>query len=93
MTSQMCWLLGSFVAARTGAPHAQLAAVGTTGALAASLLSIVTTPLFGALSDRVGRLTVYRGGAIFLLLTATGLPWSGWPIRSTTNYAGWPAGT
>ncbi|MFL9874334.1 MHS family MFS transporter [Paraburkholderia megapolitana] len=67
-TTVVIAFLGSFVAARTGVPHAQLAAVGTTGALAASLLSIITTPLFGALSDRVGRLTVYRGGAIFLLL-------------------------
>jgi MFS transporter, MHS family, metabolite:H+ symporter len=62
--------LGGFVATRTGVPAGGLAAIGTTGALIASLASIVTTPLFGALSDRVGRLTVYRGGAIFMLLWA-----------------------
>ena len=62
--------LGGFVSAGTGVPRAELVATGTMGALAASLVSIATTPLFGALSDRVGRLAVYRGGAVFALLWA-----------------------
>jgi MHS family metabolite:H+ symporter-like MFS transporter len=60
--------LSGFVAKKLGLPPAQLAVIGTTGALIASLASIFTTPLFGALSDRVGRIAVYRGGAIFMLL-------------------------
>lgn len=60
--------LGGFVAPHIGAKSGDLAAIGTTGALIASVISIFTTPLFGALSDRIGRIPVYRGGAIFLLL-------------------------
>jgi len=45
-----------------------MTSIGTTGALIASMASVITTPLFGALSDRIGRIAVYRGGAIFMLL-------------------------
>ncbi|WP_205583049.1 hypothetical protein [Burkholderia sp. PAMC 26561] len=45
-----------------------LSSIGTTGALIASMASVITTPMFGALSDRIGRIAVYRGGAIFMLL-------------------------
>jgi MHS family metabolite:H+ symporter-like MFS transporter len=44
--------------------------IGTNAVLWASLVSIITTPLFGALSDRVGRLMVYRAGAVFTALWA-----------------------
>ena len=44
--------------------------IGTNAVLWASIVSIITTPLFGALSDRVGRLMVYRAGAIFTALWA-----------------------
>lgn len=60
--------LGGFVAPHLGVKGGDLAVMGTTGALIASVASIATTPFFGALSDRIGRLTVYRGGAFFLLL-------------------------
>jgi MHS family metabolite:H+ symporter-like MFS transporter len=36
----------------------------------ASLVGIFSVPFFGALSDRVGRRRVYRGGAVFQLLFA-----------------------
>lgn len=45
----------------------------STGSLAvvvASILAILTVPLFGALSDRFGRIPVYRFGAGFLLVFA-----------------------
>lgn len=60
--------LSGFVAKNINMPVAELAAIGTTGAVVASLASIFTTPFFGALSDRVGRIAVYRGGAFFMLL-------------------------
>lgn len=47
-----------------------LISIGTNAVLAASVLSVLTTPLFGALSDRFGRLAVYRGGALFCALWA-----------------------
>ncbi|HEX6443757.1 MAG TPA: MFS transporter [Streptosporangiales bacterium] len=40
------------------------------GMLVASALGIVATPLFGALSDRVGRRPVYLAGAAFVVLAA-----------------------
>lgn len=62
--------LSGFGSPGPGMMRADLVTVGTTGALLASLASVVTTPLFGALSDRLGRLVVYKGGAIFALLWA-----------------------
>lgn len=62
--------LSGFGSLRPGMTRADLIAAGTTGALLASLASVVTTPLFGALSDRLGRLAVYKGGAVFALLWA-----------------------
>lgn len=40
------------------------------GVLVGSVVQLVAIPLFGALSDRVGRKPVYVGGALFLLLFA-----------------------
>ena len=44
--------------------------VGSLGVAIGSLLAMVTCPLAGAISDRVGRVIVYRVGAVFLLLYA-----------------------
>jgi MHS family metabolite:H+ symporter-like MFS transporter len=73
--------LGGFVAKKINVPSGDLAAIGTTGAVIASLVSIFSTPWFGSLSDRIGRVAVYRGGAIFMLL------WSfpSWWMVSTGN--------
>lgn len=60
--------LGGTVAGKLGVRPSELAAIGTTGALIATLASVITTPLFGALSDRIGRIAVYRAGAIFMVL-------------------------
>lgn len=60
--------LGSTVATKLGVPPGNLTRIGTTSALIATLASVITTPMFGALSDRIGRKTVYRLGAIFMLL-------------------------
>lgn len=67
--------LSSVVAPRLNLTPSDLSRIGTTGALAATLASVVTTPFFGALSDRVGRRTVYRWGAIFMLLWALPAWW------------------
>jgi MHS family metabolite:H+ symporter-like MFS transporter len=44
--------------------------VGPIALACASLVGIFSVPFFGALSDRLGRRTVYRGGAVFQLLFA-----------------------
>ena len=44
--------------------------VGSLGVAIGSLLAMITCPLAGAISDRVGRVIVYRVGAVFLLLYA-----------------------
>ena len=38
------------------------------GVLLGSVAQLVAIPIFGALSDRIGRKPVYVGGALFLLL-------------------------
>ena len=63
----MAFLTG-FVVKKTSLPVGELAVMGTTAVLVASFLSIFTTPIAGALSDRFGRLPVFRFGAWFLLL-------------------------
>jgi MHS family metabolite:H+ symporter-like MFS transporter len=45
-------------------------AVGSLGVAIGSLVAMVTCPLAGAVSDRLGRVPVYRAGAFFLLLYA-----------------------
>ena len=42
--------------------------VGLVGVLIAAAIGLVTVPLFGALSDRVGRKPLYLFGSVFLLL-------------------------
>ncbi|MNN11276.1 shikimate transporter [compost metagenome] len=68
-TVSIAFLTG-FASRHLGQDGANLATVGTNAVLAASILSVFTTPLFGALSDRFGRLAVYRGGALFGALWA-----------------------
>ncbi|HDS1736369.1 MULTISPECIES: MFS transporter [Pseudomonas] len=77
-TVSIAFLTG-FASRHLGESGANLAGIGTNAVLAASIVSIFTTPLFGALSDRYGRLAVYRGGALFGALWA--LP-SWWMIDS-----------
>ncbi|WP_243772187.1 MFS transporter [Burkholderia anthina] len=67
--------LGGAVSTRLGVPPADLTKIGTTCVMIATLASVVTTPMFGALSDRFGRKTVYRWGAIFMLLWALPAWW------------------
>jgi MHS family metabolite:H+ symporter-like MFS transporter len=67
-TTVVIAFLGGTVAAKLGMKPSALSSIGTTGALIASMASVITTPMFGALSDRIGRIAVYRGGAIFMLL-------------------------
>ena len=52
------------------------------GVTLGSLIGIFSVPLTGAISDRVGRRTVYRFGAVFLLLYA----FPAWWLLSLGNY-------
>jgi MHS family shikimate/dehydroshikimate transporter-like MFS transporter len=69
----------SYIATRVG-PGGE--GVGLTGVLIAAALGLASTPLWGALSDRVGRRPLYRFGAVFsalfvfpyFLLVSTGQP-------------------
>ncbi len=61
-------LLLAYVASLPAYKGQQL--IGTWGAVVAALVSIFTVVLFGALSDRVGRVPVYRWGALFTALFA-----------------------
>ncbi|HEY0207544.1 MFS transporter [Acerihabitans sp.] len=67
--------LGSVVAPHHGVAPGEMARIGTTAALIATLSSVFTTPFFGAMSDRFGRQTIYRWGAIFMLLWAIPAWW------------------
>ncbi|MFQ4149632.1 MFS transporter [Arthrobacter sp. LAPM80] len=62
-------LLVAFLAAEGGAFHGDKF-VGPAGLLIAAGFSAVMVVTFGALSDRVGRVKVYRYGALFQLLFA-----------------------
>jgi MHS family metabolite:H+ symporter-like MFS transporter len=70
-------------AATQAQQSAAFAQIGTNAVLLASVASVITTPLFGALSDSVGRLRVYRAGALFCMfwafpawmMIASGNPW------------------
>ncbi len=61
-------LLLAFVA--TMPAFAQQKLIGTWGAVVAAAVSCFTVVLFGALSDRFGRVKVYRYGALFTALFA-----------------------
>jgi len=74
-TSVAVAYLSNFITVQQHMSRAQLDGVGTRAMLIASLLSIFTTPLFGKLTDRVGRLAVYRGGAIFSVVWAVPAWW------------------
>ncbi|MDH6147209.1 MULTISPECIES: MFS transporter [Paraburkholderia] len=83
--------LSGFVTAQQHLPRAMLGEVGTRAVLIASLLSIFTTPLFGALTDRVGRLLVYKLGALFSVLWAIPAWWmisTGQPLWVTIALVG-----
>lgn len=67
--------LSNFISLQHHLPRAQLDAIGTRAMLIASLLSIFTTPFFGKLSDRFGRLKVYRTGAMFSVIWALPAWW------------------
>ena len=59
------------------------AGIGLAGVSIAAAVAIFTTPLFGALSDRVGRKPVFLGGAIFSMAFAYPFFWlcdTGTPI-------------
>jgi len=56
------WVL-SYATQHLGLPRSSL----LNGVLIGSAVQLVTIPLFGALSDRVGRKPVYLGGTVFLL--------------------------
>ena len=56
----------------------------TLGVSVASLVAIVMIPVFGALSDRIGRRRVYMIGAVFLLLFF----WPFFLLLDTANAAG-----
>jgi MHS family metabolite:H+ symporter-like MFS transporter len=69
-TNVLIAFLTSFAVQHSATGGAGYGAIGTNAVLVASIASIITTPMFGALSDRIGRLKVYRGGAIFAALWA-----------------------
>lgn len=48
---------------------------GLTGVMVAAAANIVTIPLWGALSDRVGRRPVFLGGAVFMMVFAAPFFW------------------
>lgn len=48
---------------------------GLTGVMVAAAANIVTIPLWGALSDRVGRRPVFLGGAMFMAVFAAPFFW------------------
>lgn len=50
--------------------------IGLYGVLVASAVGCLTTPLFGALSDRVGRRPVYLGGGVVVALGAVPFFWA-----------------
>lgn len=56
------WVL-SYATQHLGLPRSSL----LNGVLIGSAVQLVTIPLFGALSDRIGRKPVYLGGTVFLL--------------------------
>lgn len=67
--------VSNFVSMSSTLTRGELNAMITQAVFIASILSIPATPLFGALSDRLGRLMVYRLGAVFSLLWAIPAWW------------------
>jgi MFS family permease len=59
------------------------------GVVIAALIGLVTIPLYGALSDRVGRRPLYLGGALFSLVFA--FRSSGWSTPRPRSSSGWPS--
>jgi MFS transporter, MHS family, shikimate and dehydroshikimate transport protein len=61
----------TYVGRQLGLPES----VALNGVLIAAAVEFFTVPLFGALSDRIGRRPVYMGGAIFLALFSFPFYW------------------
>ncbi|MEJ8278109.1 MFS transporter [Pseudonocardia spirodelae] len=61
----------TYVATELGLPRS----LALTGVLIASAVELVTMPLFGALSDRIGRRPVVAGGAVLTVLAALPFFW------------------
>ena len=62
------YILTGFVLSYVTAELGLAENVGLVGVLIAATISLVTVPLFGVLSDRVGRKPLYLFGSVFLLL-------------------------
>lgn len=62
--------LTGYVATTVGRDAAALGQVGTGAVFWAALLSVISTPFFGWVSDKIGRVAMYRGGALFLVVWA-----------------------
>jgi MHS family shikimate/dehydroshikimate transporter-like MFS transporter len=61
----------TYVGRQLGLPES----VALNGVLIGAAIELCTVPLFGALSDRIGRRPVYMGGAIFLALFSFPFYW------------------
>ncbi|TKK86201.1 MHS family MFS transporter [Herbidospora galbida] len=88
--SAMGYIIQVFVLSYVSRTLGVSATVALIANLASSGLSIVTGPLFGLLSDRVGRRPVYLGGALFLLLFSFPMFWlldTGHPVLIVLSVA------
>lgn len=69
-TVSIAFLTGYVVHQQSGLTIEELSHIGTNAVLIASILSVISTPMFGAISDKVGRIPVYRWGALFAIIWA-----------------------
>ncbi|WP_051759844.1 MFS transporter [Herbidospora cretacea] len=88
--SAMGYLIQVFVLSYVSGTLGVSPTVGLIANVASSGLSIVTGPLFGLLSDRVGRRPVFLGGALLLLLFSFPMFWlvdTGHPVLIVLSVA------